>query len=143
MPDSPARQALIEATPEAAVVSTTLPLRANLSVLENIALVPQFLRNVAYETAADQAWNLLARVGFTACAGLRDPDLSHEERFIAKLLRSLLHEPPIILIDRPALLLPDCRYPDFIETQLACLEDRIRQCWIVDYAWNAPLYTPR
>jgi len=118
-------------------------LRANLSVLENIAIVPQYRQNLRFAEAADQAWDLLDRLGYTPCALKRDPDLSHEERFVAKLLRALVMAPPIIIIDRPAQLLPDCHYPPFLEAVLGRLEDRFEQCWIADYVWNEPLYAPR
>jgi len=120
-----------------------LPLRANLSVLENIAIVPQYRHNTPFAEAADQAWQLLSLIGCTECALKRDPDLSGEERFAAKLLRAIILSPPIIVIDRPALLLPDTDYPPFLEQTLARLEGRFTECWIVDYAWNEPLYVPR
>ena len=41
------------------------------------------------------------------------------------------------------MLLPDTHYPPFLDATLAPLEDRMNQCWIVDYAWNEPLYAPR
>lgn len=134
---------MIESQPGAALVSEFLPLRANLSVLENIAIVPQYRQNTPFAEAADMAWELLNLVDSTECALKRDPDLSHEERCIAKLLRALILAPPIILIDRPAQLLPDCHYPPFLEALLARLEGHFEQCWIVDYAWNEPLYDPR
>jgi len=141
--DDAARRALLQASQDSALVSDDLPLRANLSVLENIAIVPQFRQNLRYEAAADAAWDLLARIGRTDTAMKRDPDLSFEERFIAKLLRAIILKPPVILIDRPARLLPDTHYPPFLERTLAALEGRFEQCWIVDYAWNEPLYAPR
>ncbi len=137
------RRALVEAHPEAALVSEALPLRANLSVLENIAIVPQYRQDMDYEPAADLAWTLLARLKHTDCAFKRDPALTGEERFVAKLLRACVLRPPIILIDRPALLLPDTHYPPFLERTLQALEGDYETCWIVDYAWNAPLYAPR
>jgi hypothetical protein len=112
-------------------------------VLENIAVVPQYRHNTPFAEAADQAWELLARLERTDCALLRDPDLDHEARFIAKLLRAVILAPPIILIDRPAQLLPDCHYPPFLDSVLGRLEGRFEQCWIVDYAWNEPLYARR
>ncbi|NTV96304.1 MAG: hypothetical protein HGA75_12955 [Thiobacillus sp.] len=120
-----------------------MPLRANLSVLENIAIVPQYRQNMAYEQAADLAWSLLASLGRAECAFKRDPDLSSEERFVAKLLRAVIRTPSIILIDRPALLLPDTHYPPFVSATLEALADKINECWIVDYPWNEPLYAPR
>lgn len=143
MADDAARRALIEAHPQAALVSETMPLRANLSVLENIAIVPQYRDDLPYAAAADLAWGLLARLGRTDCAFRRDPALDCVERFVAKLLRACIRRAPIILVDRPALLLPDIHYPPFLEATLEALEGEYETCWIVDYAWNAPLYPPR
>lgn len=140
--DDAARQRLIDAYPEAALVSATLPLRANLDVLENIAVVPRFRRNLDAETALQLAWYLLDAAGHADCAHVRDPDLTHEQRFVAKLLRAVIGDPPLILIDRPAMLLPDSPYPVVVRSVLARLESRLTQCWIVDYAWNVPLYPP-
>ena len=140
--DAESRQ-LIEEHPQAALVSENLPLRANLSVLENITVVLQFRTNTYIGEANDTAWKLLTLVGHTGCAEQRDPDLTYEERFIAKLLRAVVLTPPMILIDRPAQLLPDTNYPFFLNKLLLALEGRFEQCWILDYAWNAALYNSR
>lgn len=124
------------------LVSAELPLRANLSVLENIALVPQYRDNAPTRQASEQAWTLLQRMGQIDSADMRDPDLSHEQRFIAKLLRALIGQPPIIVIERPALLLPDLPYPAFLADCLPKLKDEINTILILDYRWNAPLYPP-
>lgn len=134
---------LAEHAQAGALVSDTLPLRANLSVLENVAIVLQYRQNLNYDNAADAAWSLLSRLDRTDCAFKRDPDLDSSERFVAKLARALILPQPIILIERPALLLPDTHYPSFLETNLAAVEDLYEQCWIVDYQWNEPLYAPR
>jgi ABC-type lipoprotein export system ATPase subunit len=125
------------------LVSDDLPLRANLSVLENVAIVLQYRQNKNYDEAADAAWSLLARLERTDCAFKRDPDLDSEERFVAKLARALILPQPIIVVERPGLLLPDTAYPAFLDAILARVEDRYEQCWIVDYPWNEPLYAPR
>ena len=137
------RRRLIEEHPQAILVSENLPLRANLSVLENLTVVLQFRTNTYIGEANDTAWKLLSQAGHTACAEQRDPDLTYEERFVAKLLRAIVLTPPIILIDRPAQLLPDSNYPFFLNRLLLALEGRFEQCWILDYAWNAPLYNNR
>jgi ABC-type branched-subunit amino acid transport system ATPase component len=137
------RRQLIEEHPQATLVSENLPLRANLSVLENITVVLQFRTNTYIGEANDTAWKLLTLVGQTGCAEQRDPDLTYEERFIAKLLRAIVLTPPMILIDRPAQLLPDTNYPFFLNKLLLALEGRFEQCWILDYAWNAALYNSR
>ena len=137
------RRQLIAEQPQAILVSENLPLRANLSVLENITVVLQFRTNTYIGEANDTAWKLLTQAGHSACAEQRDPDLTYEERFVAKLLRAIVLSPPIILIDRPAQLLPDTNYPFFLNKLLLALEGRFEQCWILDYAWNAPLYSSR
>lgn len=137
------RLAFIEQHPGAALVSDDLPLRANLSVMENITVVLQFRTNSYIGEANDIAWELLTLVGSRDCAQRRDPELSTEERFIAKLLRAVVMTPPIILIDRPAQLLPDTNYPFFLNQTLLALQGRFEQCLILDYAWNAPLYNSR
>ncbi len=126
-----------------ALVSPDMPLRANLSVLDNIALIPQYRANLAYDKAADQAWDLLVAAGHQDCFAKRDPDLSHAERCVAKLLRAAIGQPPIILIDRPAMLLPDTHYPPFLFALLEKLAEHLNDCWIVDYQWNQPLYDAR
>jgi ABC-type branched-subunit amino acid transport system ATPase component len=137
------RRQLIEENPQAILVSENLPLRANLSVLENLTVVLQFRTNTYIGEANDTAWKLLTLVAYTECAEQRDPDLTYEERFVAKLLRAIVLTPPIILIDRPAQMLPDTNYPFFLNRLLLALEGRFEQCWILDYAWNAPLYNSR
>jgi len=137
------RRQLIEEHPQAVLVSESLPLRANLSVLENLTIVLQFRTNTYIGEANDTAWKLLTQAGYTECAEQRDPDLSYEERFVAKLLRAMVLTPPIIMIDRPAQLLPDTHYPFFLNRLLLALERHFEQCWILDYAWNAPLYSSR
>ena len=121
-------------------MSAELPLRANLSVLENIALVPQYRENVSTELAVARAWTLLERAGHDDCAHSRDPDLDHEQRFVAKLLRVIIVAPSIIVIERPGLMLPDTPYPSFLADILERLGEEIETLWIVDYAWHAPLY---
>lgn len=138
--DSAEREDIISRHPDAALVAEWLPLRANLTVIENIALVPQFRLGLSFDDAAAMGLRLLALAGRTECAALRDPDISREDRFVTKLVRGVLMTKPIILVDRPALQLPDIPYPEFLESVLAPLAGEYRNCSILDYAWNAPLY---
>ncbi len=125
---------------EFALVSPDMPLRANLTVLDNIALIPQFRRNLEYDSAADLAWSLLAATGYQDIHAKRDPALSHAERFVAKLMRAVIGQPATLLIDRPAMLLPEVHYPPFLLALLEKLEAHLQACWIVDYQWNQVLY---
>lgn len=137
------RRQLIEAHPHAVLVSDSLPLRANLSVIENITVALQFSTDTYIGEDGDAARELLNLVSFSGCAERRDPDLTCEERFVAKLLRVIVLAPSIILIDRPAQLLPDSNYPFFLNKLLLALDGRFEQCLILDYTWNAPLYNSR
>jgi len=138
--DASAREALLATQPDAALVAESLPMRANLSMLENIALVAQFRRGLSFDAAAALVEGLLVRAGYADSALRRDPDLDREERFVAKFLRAALMAAPIIVVDRPALLLPDIPPAPFIDRLLTRLADDYDTCWIVDYAWNASLY---
>jgi ABC-type polar amino acid transport system ATPase subunit len=140
VPDGHAREALIAAHPEAALVAESLPLRANLSVIENIAIVPRYRQDLDQDAAEAIAMALLERVGFAHCAPARDPDLDREQRFVAKLLQAVLLQAPLVMVDRPGLLLPDVAYPHFLDVTFAALGDELGPCWIIDYPWNAPLY---
>jgi len=125
---------------EIALVSPDMPLRANLSVLDNIALIPQYRSNLKYNAAADLAWALLVKVGYQDMHAKRDPALDYSERFVAKLLRAAISQPAILLIDRPAMLLPEVHYPPFLIAMLNTLDADLNLCWIVDYQWNKALY---
>lgn len=138
--DDAERRAFIAAHRDSILVSPDMPLRANLSVLDNIAVIPQYRANLAYDAAADLAWGLLGRVDMTGVAFKRDPDLTHDERFAAKLLRAAIGHPPVILVDRPGMLLPDSHHPPRVAALLDSLADHLNDCWILDYTWNAPLY---
>ena len=140
--DDAHRRELLAQQPSATLVSAEMPLRANLSLLDNVALIPQYRHNLDYEAASTLAWHLLLQTGQEAAALKRDPQLNAVERFVAKLLRAAIEQPPIILIDRPALLLPDIHYPPFLFDLLERLSDHLNDCWILDYQWNEPLYPP-
>lgn len=137
------RRAALAEHPLAALVSPELPLRANLSALENIALVPQYRHDLGWDAAAAEAMALLEQLDCAACAGRRDAGLTHEERFQVKLLRAVAASPALVVIERPGYLLPDTHYPPFVDASLAALQDRFGACTIIDYVWNAPLYPPR
>jgi len=98
---------------DVARVSPDLPLRANLSALDNIALIPLYQRHVSAAESGRQARALLDQLGHTDIATLRDPDMSA--------------------------MLYDVVYPGFI----AHLAGRVAStlAWeIYDYNWNQVLY---
>jgi len=88
-------------------VAPDLPLRANLSALDNIALIPLYQRHYSAAESNRQAEQLLAQLGHADIAPLRDPDMTPAQRFIAKLARALILGRPRLVIDRPGAMLYD------------------------------------
>lgn len=124
---------------DVARVALDLPLRANLSALDNIALIPLYQRHYSAAESVRQAHATLERLGHTEIALLRDPDMTAAERFVTKLARAIILKRPRLVIDRPGALLYDVPYPGFIE-QLAAQADMTGVWEIYDYSWNRVLY---
>jgi ABC-type polar amino acid transport system ATPase subunit len=124
---------------EVARVSLELPLRANLSALDNIALIPLYQRHFSAAESNRQAQQLLGQLGHADIAALRDPDMTTAQRFVAKLARALILKRPRLVIDRPAAMLYDVPYPEFIR-ELAERAEMTGSWEIYDFNWNQVLY---
>ena len=120
-------------------VSHELPLRANLSALDNIALIPLYQRHYSAAESNQQAQQLLEQLGHADIAALRDPDMTPAQRFITKLARALILKRPRLVIDRPGAMLYDVSYPAFIR-QLAARAGMAGTWEIYDFSWNQVLY---
>lgn len=121
-------------------VSHELPLRANLSALDNIALIPIYQRHFTVDESNQQARQLLQQLGYPEIAALRDPDMTPAQRFVTKLARALILRRPRLVIDRPGAMLYDVPYPVFIRQLAAQME--MTGIWeIFDFSWNQPLYS--
>jgi ABC-type polar amino acid transport system ATPase subunit len=123
-----------------ALVSPDLPLRANLSAVDNIALIPLYQRHYSAAESGRQALMLLEQLGHVGIAPLRDPDMTPAQRFVTKLARALILRRPRLVIDRPGAMLYDVPYPEFIR-QLAGRVEATGVWEIHDFAWNQTLYT--
>ena len=130
----------LAALPEdVARVSHELPLRANLSALDNIALIPIYQRHFGVDESNRQALGLLEQLGHADIAALRDPDMTPAQRFITKLARAIILRRPHLIIDRPGAMLYDVPYPAFIR-ELAAQADMAGTWEIFDFSWNQALY---
>jgi ABC-type polar amino acid transport system ATPase subunit len=124
---------------DVARVALDLPLRANLSALDNIALIPLYQRHFSAAESARQAQAMLEQLGHADIALLRDPDMTPSQRFVTKLARAIILKRPRLVIDRPGAMLYDVPYPEFIR-QLAA-QDAMAGTWeIFDFSWNQALY---
>lgn len=124
---------------DVARVSLDLPLRANLSALDNIALIPLYQRHIKAAEAGRQAMALLDQLDHTHIAKLRDPDMTTSQRFVTQLARALILQRPRLIIDRPGAMLYDVAYPAFIK-QLAARVQSTEPWEIFDYQWNQCLH---
>jgi hypothetical protein len=61
------------------------------------------------------------------------------QRFITKLARALILKRPRLVIDRPAAMLYDVPYPEFIR-ELAARAEMTGTWEIYDFDWNQVLY---
>jgi ABC-type polar amino acid transport system ATPase subunit len=121
-------------------VALDLPLRANLSALDNIALIPLYQRHYGAAESTWQAQAMLDRLGHAGIALLRDPDMTPAQRFVTQLARALILKRPRLVIDRPGAMLYDVPYPRFIR-QLAAQADIVGTWEIYDFSWNQTLYS--
>lgn len=122
-------------------VSPDLPLRANLSARENIALIPLYQKHYNATESSRQAQSLLDSLGFSTLGDKRDPDMSPTERFVAKLARALILNRSRLVIEQPGAMLYDIPYPIFLR-QLASRMTTGSSKWeVFDYVWNRPLYS--
>ena len=125
---------------QAALVSPDLPLRANLSARENIALVPLYQKHFDAAESSRQAQMLLDTLGFSALSDKRDPDMNSSERFVTKLARALILKRSQLVIERPGAMLYDIPYPVFLR-ELASRFDGTPAKWdVFEFDWNQPLY---
>ncbi|HBU28449.1 MAG: hypothetical protein A2X71_12770 [Thiobacillus sp. GWE1_62_9] len=124
---------------DVARVSHELPLRANLSALDNIALIPIYQRHFGVDESNRQALHLLEQLGHAGIAALRDPDMTPAQRFITKLARAIILRRSRLIIDRPGAMLYDVPYPAFIR-ELAARAEMAGTWEIFDFSWNQALY---
>lgn len=122
-------------------VSPDLPLRANLSARENIALIPLYQKFYGATESSRQAQLLLDNLGFTALGDKRDPDMSPTERFVAKLARALILKRSRLVIEQPGAMLYDISYPAFLRLLASRINVAPSEWDVFDYAWNRPLYS--
>ena len=125
---------------DVARVALDLPLRANLSARDNIALIPLYQRHYGAAESTRQAQAVLDQLGYADIAPLRDPDMTPAQRFVTQLARALILNRGRLIIDRPGSMLYDVPYPDFIR-QLAEQTSTTGTWEIYDFRWNQVLYS--
>ncbi len=125
---------------KAARLAADLPLRANLSAQENVALGYALRSGTTLQAAMPRALALLQEAGYGEVAGLRDDALDEQARFAVKLARALMSGADWVVIDRPGKMLTDSLYPPFMRALLQRMAE-YSHYRIIEYSWNRPLYS--
>jgi len=123
------------------LVSLDAPLISNLSVLSNIALIKQYHGGLSVREAEDIAKIFLKKLHLEDIAGKRSPVLEEEQRFCVMVLRAVMVEDAILVIDRPFKIMPDLDDTRFIRDVLTAVNELFQECHIFDYLWNEKRYT--
>lgn len=123
------------------LVSVDAPLISNLSVLGNIALIKQYHGRFSVREAEDIVLMHLKKLHLEDIAKKRNPVLLEEQRFCVMVLRAVMVEDPVVVIDRPFKIMPDLDDTRFIRKVLTSVDDLFQECHIFDYLWNEERYT--
>lgn len=123
------------------LVSLDAPLISNLSVLSNIALIKQYHGGLTVPEAEDIAEMRLKKLHLEDIAAKRNSVLLEVQRFCAMILRAVMVEDAMVVIDRPFKIMPDLDDTHFIREVLTSVDDLFRECHIFDYLWNEERYT--
>jgi ABC-type nitrate/sulfonate/bicarbonate transport system ATPase subunit len=122
------------------LVSLNAPLISNLSVLGNIALIKQYHGGLSVRGAEDIARANLMKLHLEEIAMKRNPVLAEGQRFCVMLLRAVMVESAVVVIDRPFKIMPALDDTRFIRDVLSSVDDLFRECHIFDYLWNEKRY---
>ena len=95
----------------------------HLSVLENITLAPVLLKKRSKKEAAEQAEDLLARVGLAEKAAEYPKRLSGGQKQRLAIVRALAMEPDVMLFDEPTSALD----PEMVGEVLDVIKDLVKE----------------
>jgi len=122
------------------LVSLDAPLISNLAIWSNIALIPQYHRNMPVQEARALAEGLLHRLDMDSIAGKRNSALTMEERFCAMILRAVMVQDAVLILDRPFTILTNLGDGRFIMDTLQKVDDLFAEAHIFDYTWEESRY---
>ncbi len=116
------------------IISKSLPLISNLSLMENIEVVIYY--HGANRGVLD---GYVETMGMSQKMQKREPNLTSEERFCAMYLRAISYSKKILLL-RPFLLLSDHKDISFVDKIFDITDDAIDEVVIFDFEWNKQRY---
>lgn len=122
------------------MVSIDIPLISNLTVLQNIALIKEYHSRISRKQVENHVLAYLEKMNLPHIADKRNPALTHEERFCALVLRAVMVEENIVVIDRPFSIMPNFKDSRYITNTLRTVNDLLHKCHIFDYIWHQDRY---
>ena len=135
-----ARAAAIRTEQRAGFVSPDIPLLSNLSVYDNISLVPRYLTTEKDESIRAEIEKLLDLLGISDSTVKKTFQLDSETIFKVKLLRALMLKDSVTVIDRPFVMLNTAADIKPVVKMLDTLALDDRKIIFFDFEWNKSKY---
>ena len=121
-------------------VSPDIPLLSNLSVYDNISLVPRYLTTEKDADIRTEIEKLLALMGISDSINKKTFQLDSETIFKIKLLRALMLKDSVTVIDRPFVMLNTAADIKPVVKMLDTLALDDRKIIFFDFEWNKNKY---
>ena len=121
-------------------VSPDIPLLSNLSVYDNISLVPRYLTSEKDADIRTEIEKLLAMLDISDSIDKKTFQLDSETIFKVKLLRALMLKDSVTVIDRPFVMLSTAADIKPIVKMLDTLELDGKKVIFFDFEWNKNKY---
>ena len=135
-----ARAAAIRDEQRAGFVSPDIPLLSNLSVYDNISLVPRYLTTEKDESIRAEIGKLLDLLKISDSINKKTFQLDSETLFKVKLLRALMLKKSVTVIDRPFIMLNTAADIKPVYAILETLDISDRRVIFLDFEWNKSKY---
>ena len=135
-----ARAGAIGAEQRVGFVSPDIPLLSNLSVYDNISLVPRYLTTEKDDSIHAEIEKLLDLLEISDSINKKTFQLDSETIFKVKLLRAFMLKDSVTVIDRPFVMLNTA--PDIkpVENMLKTLVADEKKIIFLDFEWNKNKY---
>lgn len=135
-----ARAAAIRAEQRAGFVSPDIPLLSNLSVYDNISLVPRYLTTEKDASIRAEIERMLALLDIPDATNKKTFQLDSGTLFKVKLLRALMLKDSVTVIDRPFVMLNTAADIKPVVKMLDTLEVDGKKVIFFDFEWNKNKY---
>lgn len=135
-----ARAKAIGAGQRVGFVSPDIPLLSNLSVYDNISLVPRYLTAEKDDAIRAEIEKLLALLEISDSINKKTFQLDSDTVFKVKLLRALMLKDSVTVIDRPFVMLSTAADIKPIVKMLDTLELDGKKVVFFDFEWNKNKY---